>query len=278
MKTHRTKHCSHSIACFLLLLLGLATLTGCSLFRKASGGSASQQKTPPKPEQPSSVLQLPATVRAEEIKGQASLPEELKLGFALDLAGKVVPGNWDVQAKVVSADKNSIAFQTGKGESGHLVYRLPEQMQLPLKSGQSIEIKRTLRGYQVSLGYELLVTSDGRTMVGSGRLFGDNPIAVSVGKDLSLQQVSAQTLSPPDDKNGGNYPVAVIVSSSSSRQSMTMGKLTDFDLQGSKLSALVTESVLIVPPKDSEGAAEGKGYILEYVVTTGGEPVPSPKP
>lgn len=278
MKAHHANHSSHPITCFLMLLLCVATLPGCSLFRGGAAGSSGQQNTPPKPEQPSSALQLPAPVQAEEAKGRASLPEELKLGFALDLGERVVSGNWEVQAKVVSVDKNIIAFQTDKGESGHLVYRLPEQMQMPLKVGQPIEIKRSMRGYQVSLGYELLVTSDGRTMVGSGRLFGDKPLGATVGKDLSLQQVSREISPGGEDNNGGNYPVPVVVSSGNSTLTMTMGKLADVDMHGSKLAVLVTESALVVPAKGAEGASEGQGYTLEYVVTAGGESTPSPKP
>ena len=95
----------------------------------------------PVPERASSTLEVPKPVRAERLKGKASLPEELKLGFALDLADTLVTGDWDVVGKIMSHKDRRVSFKTENGADGRVVYRLPKGLELRVRPNQQIGIK-----------------------------------------------------------------------------------------------------------------------------------------
>ena len=67
-------HLIFSLTLMLLLILG-------------GGELWAQEMKPPVPKESSSNLKMPKPVMAAEIKGQANLPESLRLGFAMDLSG-----------------------------------------------------------------------------------------------------------------------------------------------------------------------------------------------
>jgi hypothetical protein len=261
-----------------LLLLGLAALPGCSVLRRMRGAeSSSQEKTPPKPQEPSSTLALPNRVEAEEAKGQAAVPENVTMGFALDLNERVARGNFDVQATVMSVDERAIGFRTDKGETGRLVYRLPQGLRLNVRPGQAVSIKREVIGFDVSQGFRLTLASEGNTLLASGRLLGANPLEVEVSKDSVLRQNPERKTQVSESKYETTYNVPVmLVSGGQSGEAPAVGKLTEMKLEGRGFSILVRESSFIVPGKGMEGVLEGGGYVLEYAVTQSGGDEPTP--
>jgi hypothetical protein len=256
----------------LVLLLCIAALPGCSVLRRMRGEeSASQEKSPPKPQQPSSTLALPNRVEAEEVKGQAAVPENVTMGFAVDLNERVARGNLDVQATVTNVDERTVIFRTDKGETGRLVYRLPQGLRLNIKTGQNVSIKREVIAVDVSQGYQLTVASEGSTLLSSGRLLGASPLEVKVSKDSVLRQNPERKTQVSESKYETTYNVPVMLVSGGQPGEASVGKLTEMRLEGTGFTILVRESALIVPGKGMEGVLEGGGYVLEYALTRSAE-------
>lgn len=226
-----------------------------------------QEKTPPKPKEPSTILQMPKPVTVKEITGRATLPEKLTHGFAIDVADKVLTGNWDVKGRVIALEDGGIIFKTEKEETGHFVYRLPKGMKFVSNREQQIFIKRILEGYAASLGHIMYVTSENDLIIASGRIFGDKPREVRITKDLLLQQSPDQTIVISKSRYETIHKVPVALISDDKSIKVSIGEPAEFAIKGKSYLILVTESSETIPTKEYERIAEGKGYSLEYVIT-----------
>ncbi len=226
-----------------------------------------QEKTPPKPKEPSTILRMPNRVTVQEVKGRATLPEQLSHGFALDVAEKVLAGNWDVAGKVIALENGTVAFRTEKEETGHFVFRLPKGMKFIPKPNQQISIKRAVEGYAGNLGHKTHLTSENDLILASGRLYGDRPREVSILQKLSLRQISDRPQVASETKYETTYKVPVVLTSDGATVRLSIGEPAEFTIKGRKFLALVTESSETIPAKEYEGVAEGRGYTLEYVIS-----------
>lgn len=225
-----------------------------------------QEMKPPAPKEPSSNLQLPEPVVFQEIKGSASLPEELILGFALDLGGVILPGNWDVQGKVVSSDNRVITFSTEQGQTGHLVYRLPKGFQLLLADDDVVKLKRNMNGYQTSLGNKFTLLSSDSLEIASGVLPGEFPHKVMIQDGLTLQQEKEVGSLLSESKFELTYMVPVYALTEDGKIKLTLFEPEVIKLDNTRYRIMILQSSKIVSQDKFEETSEGNGYILEYVV------------
>ena len=223
------------------------------------------QETPPAPKEPVSDLKMPKPVMFQELKGKANLPKQLKMGFGLDLAGKILSGNWDVKGKITAVDNEKVVFTTEKGETGNLVFRLPKGVRLSLAADELVSIKRTMRGYRAALGYKLVVANMEMLAITSGRLFGDSPQKVKIWDGLILEQGQklGQTLS--ESKYETTYQAPVYLITDGRRIQLALGEAHEVTVQRKTYKVMIHKSSKIVPTKEYENVAEGSGYVLEYV-------------
>jgi hypothetical protein len=227
-----------------------------------------QEKTPPAPKVPSSTLKLPKPVKAGEIRGRASLPENAKTGFALDLAGKVVPGNWDVKGKVSSVEAERIMFVSERGDSGSLVFRMPKGMKLSIAQNDPVRIRRTMKGTEGNLGHEVLLESGAKMVAAAGRLYGSGPLTATIASGVSVEQGKGQYKLLAASEYDTTYQVPLTLKAG--------GKTTILEPTGSKEATIggrgqmvnVVESIRVVPSKKHESTSEGAGYTLEYVIAS----------
>lgn len=227
-----------------------------------------QEKNPPAPKKPVSELKMPEPIRSQEIKGLASIPEGIKIGYALDLSNMILMGNWNIQGKVAAINHEKISFVTEKDEKGNFVYRLPEKFELSINSGESIDINRLLIGFEASLGFQLLIQSKNNIILGAGRINDKSPQIIKVTNGITLQQSKEQgkVLSESDFETIYDVPITLITDGRSTE--LKQGKAQDIKLGEKTLRILVYQSQEIIPSEKYEGVSEGSGYILEYVVIT----------
>lgn len=247
------------------LVKSLTSLTIMALVVCGTNSVFAQEKEPPAPKEPVSNLIMPKPVKSQELRGRAKLPEQLKLGFALDLAEKILPGNWDFKGHVSAIDAEKVTFTTDQGQTGNLIFRLPEGFQLSLVSGDAVSIKRKTIGYSASLGYELVVASSEKLVSTSGRLFSDSAQEVSLWDGLTLEQSQelGQVLSRSEYET--IYQVPVTLSIDGRETQLIPGEASEVVDGGKTYRIMVQESSRIVPTREYEGVAEGSGYVLEYV-------------
>lgn len=258
-KYRRTRTCSR--------ILGLLLLLVCLTFLPSCASDETPEETPPKPKEPATTLSMPATIESKVIRGKASLPEELVLGFALDVGDIVLAGDWNVVASVTGLENRTVIFRTEKGEIGHLVYRVPKGMRFPLlKPEQPISIRRNMRGYEASLGYQLHVTSEDDLMLSSGQIFGEKPQEATISQRLFLQQIPDKATVLSESKYETIYQVPVYLIVDKKPVELKLGELTEFMLDGKIFLIMVTESNNVIPNEEHKGVVEGKGYALEYVL------------
>ncbi len=232
-----------------------------------TGYAYAQQRTPVKPLEPATILKMPKAVEQKEITGKAALPEEMKLGFAMDVDEKVLMGNWNVKATVTVLTEKALTFKTEKGESGQLIYRLPERRQLPLlRQGQPISIKRTSKGIASSLGYELNLSSQNDLILSSGRIFGETPLEEQISPKLSLRQIPERGALLSESKYEKTYQIPIRLTLNDKSMNLPIEKLTEFTFEDKIFQVIVTESSEVIPNKGYEGIVEGKGFTLEYVL------------
>ncbi len=256
----RTRTCSRILGLLLVL-------TACLTFLPSCASNETQEQTPPKPKEPVTTLKMPAPIEPKVIKGEATLPEELVLGFALDVGGTVLAGDWNVVATVIGFENRTVIFKTEKGEIGHLVYRIPKGVQFPLlKPKQPVSIRRNMRGYEASLGYQLHVTSEDYLMLSSGRIFGGEPQEAAISQRLLLQQIPDKQTVLSENKYETIYQVPVYLIVDKKPVELKLGELTEFMLDRKVFLIMVTESSNAIPNEEYKGVVEGKGYALEYVL------------
>jgi len=227
------------------------------------------QVNPNAPKVAVSNLAYPDPVIHQETKGAANLPEQLTLGFSLELEGILVTGNWDIQGKIVSTDSSRISFITESNQKGNLVYRIPREMTIVLKDGDPISIKRIMKGFQSSLGYELAIKSFDYLHIYSGKMFSEEPLKIKISDDLSLYQDEVNERVLNESKYETFYMVPVELISDQDSRVITVGQTHREAFQDIAYSVFVKNSSRTLPAKEYEGLAEGSGYALEYLIVIG---------
>ena len=222
------------------------------------------QQKPPAPKEPVSNLKMPSPVKFQELKGRATLPKQGNLGFGLDLAEKVLHGNWDIKGKVTAVEADRVTFTTDKGEVGNLVFRLPKGLRLSLVANEAVSIKRTTMGYRAVLSYKLLVASSEKLVITSGRLFSDSPQKVKIWDSLILEQ-DGELGQGLKTKYETTYQVPVTLTIDGGKIELALGEAHEVIVQGKTYNVMMYQSCKVVPTKEYEGVAEGSGYVLEYV-------------
>ncbi len=219
----------------------------------------------PVPKQASSTLEVPKPVRAERLKGKASLPEKLKLGFALDLADTLIAGNWDAVGKVISHKDRVVSFRTEQGADGNFVYRLPDGLELRVSPNQQIWLKRELRLFEGSWGYTFWLRADGVLTVASGRVSGAKQMSVQIEKGLAFKQMDKKE-KISEGEYGTTYRVPAILVVNGQPVPLSLNTQTQLEFQSHKYVAVLTYSSKFIPSEKHMGAAEGGGFRMEYVL------------
>ena len=111
----------------------------CVILLISSLAVQAQEMKPPKPKDASTDLVIPGPLEVQEIQGNATLPGDLVLGFALDLNGELMMGNWDLKGKVATHGDRLISFNTDQGQAGNLAYRLPKGFNIEVKNGELLQ-------------------------------------------------------------------------------------------------------------------------------------------
>lgn len=225
-----------------------------------------QELKPPEPKKASTNLVLPKAVVFQEEQGLAILPKQLGLGFAVDLAGRIVLGDWAIEGKVTAVSTENVAFTTNKNEPGHLVFRLPKGFELPLAVGDPVSITRKTSGYQASLGYYLVVASDDQPVMASGRQFGISFQKTKMLDGFALEQDPAAEQVLTESKYETIYQVPIGYIADGEAVKLIPGEARQVTIQGQEFEVMILRSFRVVPTKEYEGVAEGSGYILEYVM------------
>lgn len=242
------------------------SLIGVFIFINIAAVKTFAQTTPPVPEKPSSTLQYPEPVIDDKITGRAVIPAAISQGFAVDLAGKVLTGNWDIKGRVLAIEKGEILLKTEKQETGRFVYRLPKSARLPVKVDQQISILKTLKGFEGTLGYIVRVDLNNSIALASGRIFGNKPIEVKILEELSLKQVSGKEEIISNSKFEKMSKIPVLLQIKKEEKLFTIGEPYEFDINDKKFVVIVNESSNVIPTKEYEAISEGKGYTLEYAI------------
>ncbi len=218
---------------------------------------------PPPPKQDSSELRLPDPVPYERIRAEASLPQTIPLGFAIDLDGMLVSGHWDISGEVVGLDREArkITFITNQGDTGHLVYRLPSDLTVPLAINDPVVIKRKVQDYGIGTGYEMQITGADGWILAAGRVFGGSPrgIVLRNGVNIIQQEVSAE-----NDKEKFVYDVPITFSAGVRNDRLPENKIKKLNLLNTTYTIFVFESKYIA----SQDLNNSWGYMLEYAVTS----------
>lgn len=225
-----------------------------------------QDKRPPIPKEPVTDLKMPEPVIFQEMKGQATIPKQVKLGFGLDIGNKVLVGNWDVKGRVNTVDAQKVSFITEEGDKGNLVFRLPKGLQLQLTADEPVTIKRISRGYKAALGYQLSVESKKRLVINSGRLFGDTPKRVRFPEGMTVVQSDEPGHILSRSKFETIYQIPVILITDTQKMPLTISITNRIKAGEKTYQVMISCSINVVPTKEYEGVAESSGYVLEYVV------------
>lgn len=255
MKTTNSNTYASSV---IILIIAIVATISIPLF--------AQDLTPPKPIVASSELQMPEPIQFQELKGRASLPDELKLGLAIDLDGIVLMGNWKIQAKVVSIDNRIITFVSEKEETGHLVYRLPKGFELSLETEEKIGLQRTMVGNQTALGYQFFLRGSNTLELAAGNILNEIPHRIKLLDGLLLEQNKKTTGILIENQYETHYNVPVVARTKDRAIKLNLFEQEIFKVQGNTYKIMVIQSTLIKPSKKYEEVSEGAGYLLEYVL------------
>lgn len=225
-----------------------------------------QNHKPPPPKEPVSDLHMPKPVTPVIVKGKATLPEQLRLGFALDVGAEILGGNWDFAGKITEIEKNRIGFVTDQGKTGNFLYRFPLPTRLPVRPGNSIIVKREIVGHRAALGYRLLVTSSATMIIASGRLFDESPHTVKVFERLSISQSPILGRAISKSRFETIYDVPVKISGDGDSIEVNSGRTGEVIIQDKLYLVHISRSTSVKPSRRYEGIAEGSRYALEYIV------------
>lgn len=228
---------------------------------------SAQDKTPPKPKEPSSTLHMPNPVTVKPLQGSATLPEGVQHGYAVDVADRILTGNVDIKGRVTALESGRLVFATDKQQTGHLVYRLPRGMTLKLKTNDDFSLTRTMTGRGASLGYGLLLTGGKDLTLASGRVNGDIPNNITIVAGLTLRQAQDRSKKAAEGRYETTYNAPVTLVSDGQAKRLTTGEPTEFAFKGKTYLVMIRESSEIVPTKEKEASSEGQGFTLEYAIT-----------
>lgn len=229
--------------------------------------SSGQEMRPPPPDTASSVLRMPAPVPDSARAAQATLPEEGQgITFLLQLGGAAVAGDWNVQGNVTDVDSGSVSFRTADGQGALLLYRLVPAVQLPIRAGESIAVRRTMRGHGAVLGYTLDVTAGNRLTLSSARLSDDSALVETVADGVRLSQIAAERSLLTRSQYEVLYQVPLRLSVDGQELVVAVGQATEFRHQDNTYALLVTRSNEVAATPEYEGLQEGGAFSLEYVV------------
>jgi hypothetical protein len=207
---------------------------------------------------------MPKAVTAGDL-GAAKFNREPRVGFALDLADRTQLGNWDIKGRVTAVEAGKFDFITEKGEAGRLFFRLPEGFQKLLASGEPVSIKRRLAGNRAAMGYDLVVSSAGRLVLGAGRLLGDSAGRVRILDGLVIEQGSEPGKLLARSKYEDTYLVPVALVASGRTIQLTPQEPLEVFAGGKAYRVMIQQSSRVVPSRAYEGVTEGSGYVLEYI-------------
>lgn len=241
---------------FLIVVMG---------FNISTPACFAKEMKPPAPKKAMTVLQYPEPVFSKELKGNASLPNQAKLDFGLDVGNVVLRGNWNVQGQITSVAENKVSFKTRSKEKGNLVFHLPDRMVLPLKSGMPFNVNRKIIGIGASLGYSLVLESQTKEMVLSGRLHHPKPLRLDFTERFKLVQKEKGSILS-DTKFEKIYQVPVYMEVGTRKIDLPLNETTDVELNGGRYNIHILQSTLTEPSKAYNGLEEGSGYYLEYVM------------
>ncbi|UCF78047.1 MAG: hypothetical protein JSW03_07990 [Candidatus Eiseniibacteriota bacterium] len=243
------------------LLLVLAVSLSCAGQRKPVA-----EREPPVSEEVSSELLMPPAVSETEIRGEAALPEEVRLGFAVDLDGKLLVEDWEARGHVRAFERGKVTFESDARQTGHFVYHLPAGLEISLNPGQPFSLKRTIQLCGRGLAYDLVASDSGHPLMEAGRLFGPDPLDKRTSTGLSIQQVRDRGPVALDSKYCKVYQISVTVTADGRTTTVPLRSPVRVRTRGGLYSLLVWRSNETVPTQDYVGVAEGTGYDLEYVV------------
>jgi hypothetical protein len=246
------------------LILILCLLMAVSCDRKPNPSADG----PPAPEAPVSDLQLPDPVVPGDIRGEASLPDRLSLGFAMDLDGRLLGGNWSVEGNVTEVTPGRLTLVSNQQREGHFVYRLPAGLRLFMRPGQTISVQRDAHLFQSSMGYNLLVESSGELALAAGSLVGSAPREVRIRPGLFLRQIGQRAGILRDTKYETTYVIPLVLSVGGMDRRLQEGELTDFGFGLRDYSILVLRSSETVATENYKGIFDGGGYLLRYVLVS----------
>lgn len=193
------------------------------------------------------VLQRPAPLRYAPVirRGEASIPDGVPFAFVCELGGELLSNDWKIIGVVKQHDRKSgiLTFQQDefavgkdvreKSEEGHLAYRLPHGLSLPLEANDPITIvhdhetnlKRMEWDIHIASGDELIFALShqhddtpprsadkaevlfdgalsGQTFGGHAIFFWSDPSNNDVDQKLSGQAIIQSPVSIRTDANG----------------------------------------------------------------------------
>lgn len=226
-----------------------------------------QQLTPPTPQQPTTVLRPNPPIKAPELAGTASIPEQVKLGFALSVGQRIIPASWNIRGTITAMTSGQILIKTDQNEPAILAYRLPNDLRLPLTADDAIELKREPKGFKATLGHELSIKRGEKTIVASGRLMGDAPQQAKIGDNITLEQQAEPQRTLVESAYETTYGLsATLMGADGTRKPLPSDEVQEITLGGTKYRALIRINNKIVPSKKKTGIAEGGTYVLEYII------------
>jgi hypothetical protein len=237
----------------------------------------------------SSATRKPPVVEDEPVKGEASLPEKLPLGFALDLDGTVLTEDWELTGSVIEMEQGKLSFRSGDTDKiGHLVYRLPQNLAMPLSGGDSFKIVRKKVVRDSRIGFELVIQSvQGEVILGAGRVFDSRPpeppqgdarallnTEVARGTPLSSLIFRAAKAPAKIDSRSAKIDVYDVPLRLLGGDNLNLNDVAEIAPQSEPVQLQMNgvtyrfgllQSRLEVPKTEFKDVAESPGYSLEYV-------------
>ena len=127
----------------------------------------------------------PPLLKRQPIMGKAELPDEVAFGMMCDVAGEIQTGDWKLIGKVVAHEPGLVTFRTeefqvrGKvrdeEQEGHLAYRLPEGLELPLAVGDPITLMHDHGTDQKRVERDIHLSSAGQLILATSHQHDDTP-------------------------------------------------------------------------------------------------------
>lgn len=243
---------------------------------------------PPAPKVSSGTVELPPAAKPEtEFDGEPKLPADLRLGFAVEVGGKTIVGNWRVQGTITELENGRVSFTTPDQKIGHLHFRLPKGQEFPLKQDQSFVATKSVTQSDGNLGYNFTLLSGDDLVLLARRAHqpepptpqSTSPFLGAMGAMVNAQDVNywaPQERGEPSHRSRfvDVYDIPIDIRRQqnahllSGGQPLSAARSTDeFNLTDQKpFDLTLLESRLVVPRASVGQAVESAGYTLEYVM------------